>query len=153
MLTPAINTMLQIFLQIFVKIWNGPNGILRGLGKTYSWNNQKSKISCKTPFKPGIYPEVQLSNRHVIVVEYKRKGRIQRKKIYVWDPMPELTITSPYVHSRVDLNTFTMGIGQPYARVDLNPMPEFSLSPSQGLWICVVFTGWKWTPIGQNWRK
>jgi hypothetical protein len=25
--------------------------------------------------------------------------------------------------------------GQPYARVDLNPMPESTLSPSQGLWI------------------
>ncbi len=25
--------------------------------------------------------------------------------------------------------------GQPYVRVDLNPMPESSLSPSQGLWI------------------
>jgi hypothetical protein len=35
-------------------------------------------------------------------------------------------ITLPYVHSRVDFNTFTMG----------NPMPESTLSPSQGLWIC-----------------
>jgi hypothetical protein len=25
--------------------------------------------------------------------------------------------------------------GQPYARVDLNPMPELTLSPSHGLWI------------------
>jgi hypothetical protein len=32
------------------------------------------------------------------------------------------------VHSRVVYNTFT------YARVDLNPMPESTLSPSQGLW-------------------
>ncbi len=41
-------------------------------------------------------------------------------------------ITSPYVHSRVDSNTFTMG--NPYARVDLNPIPESTLSPqSQGL--------------------
>jgi hypothetical protein len=47
--------------------------------------------------------------------------------------MPELTITSPYGHSRVNSNTFTMGIGQPYARVDLSPMPESTLSPSQGL--------------------
>jgi len=37
----------------------------------------------------------------------------------------ELTITSPYVHFRVESNTFTMG----------NPMPESTLSPSQGLWI------------------
>ncbi len=50
--------------------------------------------------------------------------------------MPEMTITSPYVHSRVDSITFTMGIGQPYARVDpLNPMTESTVSPSQVLWI------------------
>jgi hypothetical protein len=34
--------------------------------------------------------------------------------------MPELTITSPYVHSIVDSNTFSMG----------NPMPESTLSQS-----------------------
>jgi hypothetical protein len=27
----------------------------------------------------------------------------------VWDPMPELTITSPYVYSRVDYITCSMG--------------------------------------------
>jgi hypothetical protein len=32
----------------------------------------------------------------------------------VWDLLPELTITSPYVHSRADSNTFTTG----------NQMPE-----------------------------
>jgi hypothetical protein len=61
--------------------------------------------------------------------------------------MPELTITSPYVHSRVDYNTFTTG----------NPMPESTLTlcqsrpypfarvayipPSQGLWIWPLVTG------------
>ncbi len=37
----------------------------------------------------------------------------------VWDPMPGLTVTSPYA----DSNTCNMG----------NPMPESSLSPSQGI--------------------
>ncbi len=41
---------------------------------------------------------------------------------------PKLTITSPSVHSRVDSH------GQPYDRVDLNPMPESALSPNEGLW-------------------
>jgi hypothetical protein len=27
--------------QIFVKFWNGPNGILRGPGETDSWKNLK----------------------------------------------------------------------------------------------------------------
>ncbi len=47
----------------------------------------------------------------------------------IWDSMPELIITSPYVHSTVDFNTFTMGIEQPsqirpkpYARVDFIPL-------------------------------
>jgi hypothetical protein len=39
-----------------------------------------------------------------------------KEKRGVWDPMLELTIISPYVHSRVDSNTFTMG----------NPLPELT---------------------------
>ncbi len=42
-----------------------------------------------------------------------------KEKHGVRDPLPELTITSPYVNSRVELN----------------PMTESTLSPSQGLWI------------------
>jgi hypothetical protein len=44
-----------------------------------------------------------------------------KEKHGVWDLMPELTITSSYVHPSFDSSTFSMG-GQPYARVDLNPM-------------------------------
>ncbi len=60
------------------------------------------------------------------------RGRIQRK---TWSigPMLELTITSPYVDSGVDSNTCTLGIGQPYARIDLNSLPDSILSPRQGL--------------------
>jgi hypothetical protein len=54
-----------------------------------------------------------------------------KEKDGVWDPMPELTITSPNVPSRIHSNTFTMGIGQPYARVDLNPVPESTLTLHQ----------------------
>jgi hypothetical protein len=48
------------------------------------------------------------------------RGRIQRKH-GVWDPMPELTINSHCVHSRLGSNTFTMG----------NPMPESTLTLCQ----------------------
>jgi hypothetical protein len=51
--------------------------------------------------------------------------------------MSEFTITSPHV----DSNTCTMGIGQPFARVDLNPMPELTLSPSQELRIWPLGVG------------
>jgi hypothetical protein len=37
--------------------------------------------------------------------------------------MPEMNITTPYVHSRVESNTFTMG----------NPMSESTLTPIPGL--------------------
>jgi hypothetical protein len=62
-----------------------------------------------TPAVLGFLPEAESKEKHG-----------------VWDPMPELTITSPYVHSRVDSNTF---IGQPYiCQSRLYP-------PSRGLWI------------------
>jgi hypothetical protein len=56
-----------------------------------------------------------------------------KEKHGVWDPMPELAATSPYVHSRVDSQNIYHG--QPYATVEMNPMPVSTLSPSQGLWI------------------
>jgi hypothetical protein len=65
-----------------------------------------------------------------------------KEKLCVWNLMLELTITSPYVHFRVDSNTFTMG--QPYARDDLSPMPESTLSPSQGLWIWPLMAEGAW---------
>jgi hypothetical protein len=61
------------------------------------------------------------------------RGRIQRK---TWCMGPyagaDYNLTSPYVHPRVDSNTFTMGIGQAYARVDLIPMSESTLYPQSG---------------------
>ncbi len=44
-----------------------------------------------------------------------------KEKHGVWDPLPELTITSPFVDSRADSNTYTMG----------KPMPESTLTPCQ----------------------
>ncbi len=38
-----------------------------------------------------------------------------------WDPLPEFTITSPFVDSRADSNTYTMG----------KPMSESTLTPRQ----------------------
>jgi hypothetical protein len=56
-----------------------------------------------------------------------------KEKHGVWDPLPELTITSPYVHSRVDSNTFTMG--NPMSKSTLTLCQSLLLSPSQRLWI------------------
>ncbi len=60
--------------------------------------------------------------------------------------MPELmTTSSPYVDSRVNSKSFTMGIGQPYARISHNHMPpESTLSTNQGLRI------WPLVLLGKN---
>jgi hypothetical protein len=50
-----------------------------------------------------------------------------KEKHHVWYPMPDLTITSPYVHFVVDYNTFTMGM--PESTSSLNAMPETTSSP------------------------
>ncbi len=50
-LTPLINIYSRISPRIFGKIWNGPNGILRGPVYTDYEKNLMSKISCQTPFK------------------------------------------------------------------------------------------------------
>jgi hypothetical protein len=57
-----------------------------------------------TPAALGFLPEAESKEKHG-----------------VWDPVPELTITSPFVHFRVYSNTFTMG----------NPKPESTLNLCQ----------------------
>jgi hypothetical protein len=42
---------LELRISPRIKIWNSPNGILRGWGETDSWKNQNSKISWHCPFK------------------------------------------------------------------------------------------------------
>jgi hypothetical protein len=55
-------------------------------------------------------------------IEYNNQQRPNPKKHGVWDPMQlELTITPPFVKSRVDSNTCTMG----------NPLPESTLTLCQ----------------------
>ncbi len=49
--TPVVHLEMRISPQILEKIWNGPNGILKGLGETDSWKNHKLKISWHCPFK------------------------------------------------------------------------------------------------------
>jgi hypothetical protein len=70
------------------------------------------------------------TSTHIFLAVYFLRGVKQqtvtaeaesKEKHGVWDPMPGVTITSLYVHSRVDANTFTMG----------NPMPESTLTLCQ----------------------
>jgi hypothetical protein len=65
------------------------------------------------------------TSKSLVRIEQQAEAESKEKR-GVRDPMPELTITSSYVHS----NTFTMG----------NPMPESTLTPSQGLWIWQLLT-------------
>ncbi len=43
------------------------------------------------------------------IYRYTQRLYSKRNMVYGRDPMPELTITSPYFDSRVGSNTFTMG--------------------------------------------
>ncbi len=72
----------------------------------------------------------QCSHRSLLRAFYARLERCRelrqseaesKEKYGVWDPMTELTLNSPNVHSRVDSNTFTMD----------NPMPESTLKLCQ----------------------
>jgi hypothetical protein len=70
-----------------------------------SWGSGTSLTTPPQPTGPETCPPFQRPN--------PKKNMLYR---------PELTITSPYVHSRVDSNTFTIG----------SPMPGSTFSPSQG---------------------
>ncbi len=59
-----------------------------------------------TLYRAILYTTVQLESVNNPEAESK-------EKYGVWDPMQELTIPSPYVHSRVYSNTFTMGNSMP----------------------------------------
>ncbi len=75
--------------------------------------------------------------------------------------MLELPIISPYVYCRVDSNSFTMDIGQPYARVDFIPQSGTLDSASvlhllnlnkPALWVqpkdvFAVYLGWTITSV------
>jgi hypothetical protein len=67
-------------------------------------------------------------------IDYRGTEAESKEKHGVWEPMPELTtynLTLCPHHSRLQ----HIYHGQPCARVDLIPLPESTLSPSQGLWI------------------
>jgi hypothetical protein len=72
------------------------------------------------------------AGRFVAVGEHGPGGVVQISgqgvhRVPDWSFFRTAVRTSPYVHSRVDSNTIT--------RVDINPMPESTLSPSQRFWI------------------
>ncbi len=52
------------------------------------------------------------------------------KKNMVYGTLCQLTITTPYVDFRVDYNTFTMDIGQPYATESTLSLHQSRLYPS-----------------------
>ncbi len=76
-----------------------------------------------------------LKNRYIEKASNQTEAE-SKDKHGVWDLMGPYTgvdynLTLCPLHSRLQ----HIYHGQPYARVDLNPMPESTLSPSQGLWI------------------
>ncbi len=66
-----------------------------GRSRRYFWETKLQKSCCT-------WSGVLCISTRIPEAESKEKHGI-------WDPVPKLSITSPYVHFRVDSNTFTMG--------------------------------------------
>ncbi len=86
------------------------------------WPKLSFEISNSRPVTYRTLPIVSdIFSASLISVDRWTWGRIHIELHGGWDPMPEVTITSPCVNSRVDSNTFTLG----------NPMPESTLTLCQ----------------------
>ena len=72
-MTTMVHFELQISPQIYEKIWNGPNGILRGLGETDSWK----KPEVENHVTLSLYRDSEKSENILIVqFELQRSLRI-----------------------------------------------------------------------------
>jgi hypothetical protein len=81
--------------------------------------------------QPNLFAILSVSTRALLT-----KAGAESKKHGVWDHyMPELTINSPYVHSRVDYNTFTMGNRMPESTLILC-QSRLYISPILGFCLC-----------------
>jgi hypothetical protein len=83
------------------------------------------------PLRSRRYTKIHPLVSEVCLVFPNRKSpeAESKEKHGVWDPLPELTITSPFVHSRVDSKTFTM--------------PESTLSPDENGFKVVMIDRWR----------
>jgi len=57
----------------FKKIWNGPNGILWGMGEIDTWKNLMSKISWHSPFNRNQTHINIIPIQYIVVEDYSRK--------------------------------------------------------------------------------
>jgi hypothetical protein len=129
----AVMSLLYLLLCIFkyivvLEIFDCLNFLVKKILWEETFSKKKNKMFFLTLKKLSINKFFLQSGN--CTVYNKHRGRIQRKT-WCMGPYAGVDYTSPYVDTRVDSNTFTMG--QPYPRVDHNPMPEPTLSPSQGL--------------------
>jgi hypothetical protein len=72
------------------------------------------------------------------MVNSPRSEAESNEKLGVWGPYAgvDYNLTLCQLQSRLQ----HIYHGQPYARIDLNPLPESNLSPSQGRWILLLTT-------------
>ncbi len=92
-------------------------------------DGKNSGIRCKVKKYSGV----------VYLKDYRSEAESKEKHgVSESDPMPELTITSPYVDSWVDSNTCTMGLGNPRVRrgyvVSASGSPGFESRPAPLPW-------------------
>ncbi len=90
----------QMFYTVQICIWG--QGIYLGIATAFlpifAWG-----VLFNNAFNCQASVSIVFKNTGIEPIEAKPKG-----KHSVWDSMPELTITTPYVQSRVDSNTFTI---------------------------------------------
>ncbi len=111
----------QCVLSMNLKVQNASNhSILRKtvFQKQVLDFHRSSKIECQTSGCQNHWSLLRSNSTERACPEAESK-----EKHGVWDLMPELTVTSPYVHSRVDSNTFKMGLGNRVQRFWQNVVP------------------------------
>ncbi len=89
-LAPLINIHSRISPRIFKKIWNGPNGILRGPGTLIYEKNLMSKISCQTPFKIRNSLKNTRKYNKQLTLFYTPRG--WRTMHFLWKSKPKIMI-------------------------------------------------------------
>jgi hypothetical protein len=90
-LIPVVPLDLRISPRIFEQVWNGPEGILRGLSETDSWKNQEFGT---VPLMSRVMSGIKNSRRYSQV---KVNHQYQRHHRYWWQNLPPVSWI-PVVH-------------------------------------------------------
>ncbi len=112
--TLVVHLELRIYPRIFGKIRNGPNGILRGLGKIDSWKNLKSKISWHCPFKVTVFFNNGCDRRHLGLIYIELVKNVLTMFLQI-----------PFNHVVLRSQSFLLHIAQRYSKESISLIVSF----------------------------